>query len=62
MMDFEHYTRQSRSRSRLRLEKPKELLIGIFDQGGTADLPTILNKCQELFQKLIQALPRRRLF
>ena len=57
MMDGGHHTRQSRSRSRLRLEEPKELLIGNFDQGGKADLPTILNKCQELFRKLIQACP-----
>ena len=57
MMNGGHNTRQSRSRSRLRLDDPEELLVGNFDLGGEANLPTILNKSQELFQKLIQACP-----
>ena len=58
MMYGGHNTRRSRSRSRLRVEEPEQLLVGNFDQGGEADLPTILNKSQELFQKLIQACPK----
>ena len=58
MMNGGHNTRRSRSRSRLRVEEPEDLLVGNFDQGGEADLPTILNKSQELFQKLIQACPK----
>ncbi len=57
MFNGGHNTRRSRSRSCSRLEEPEELLVGNFDQGGDADLPTILNKSQELFQKLIQACP-----